>query len=334
MDQTRFPKPDLELLRVSVYVHTRRVDLEIQHVCGLAPVKEHVAIGEAHRACDQLVAQRPAVQEEMLLIGLAARVRGKPEPAREPHTRAIVIEPHRLRDEVLAEYRRDTRIALAIRNRRRVIRKQALAAAEPECNVEAGERSALDEPLHLCELGPLGAQELAARGYVEEELAHLDRRALGVRRWRGTREHSVRGCYGVAGLRASRTGDESDTRHRGDRGQRFAAEPERAHRLQVLDARKLARRVMRKRELELIARDPGAVVAHAAKRDASGLDFDLDAARVGIQAVLDQLLHHRRRPFDDLAGRDLVNELFGQDPDGHASGPRGGGREDSKARSD
>ena len=90
----------------------------------------------------------------------------------------------------------------------------------------------------------------------------------------------------------------------------------------------------RERERELVARDAAAVVAHAAKRDAAGLDLDLDAARAGVEAVLDQFLDHRRRPLDDLAGGDLVDELFGQDPDGHATAPRGGGREDSKARSD
>ena len=53
----------------------------------------------------------------------------------------------------------------------------------------------------------------------------------------------------------------------------------------------------------------------------------------GIEAVLDQFLDHGGRAFDHLAGRDLVYQLLRQNPDRHgrAAGPRGRGREDSKA---
>jgi hypothetical protein len=242
-----------------------------------------------------------------------------------------VIEPHRLRDEVLAEHRRDTRVAFAVRTRMCVIHEPPLAAAQPDRHVEASERCTFDESLHLRELGPLCAQELAARGHVEKELADLDRRALRVWRGRGPRENAVRRRHGISGLRARRARDEADARHRGYRRQRFTAEPERAHRFEVLDAPDLAGRVVREREGELVARDAGAVVTHTAERDTAGLDIDLDATRAGIEAVLDQLFYDRRGTLYDLAGRDLVDQLFGQDPDGHATASRWG-REDSKAR--
>ena len=49
-----------------------------------------------------------------------------------------------------------------------------------------------------------------------------------------------------------------------------------------------------------------------------------DAARAGIERVLDQFLHRRGRPLDHLAGGDAVDDQLGQQPDGGHQG--GGGR--------
>ena len=76
----------------------------------------------------------------------------------------------------------------------------------------------------------------------------------------------------------------------------------------------------RQREQQLVAIDAAAVVAHAAQAHAAFFDLDLDAPRAGIEAVLDQLLHHGGRTLDDLARGDLVDELFGQDADRHRRG--------------
>ena len=60
-----------------------------------------------------------------------------------------------------------------------------------------------------------------------------------------------------------------------------------------------------------------AVVAHAREPHAAGLDFDLDALRAGVEAVLDQLLDDGRRPLDDLAGGDLIDEVVVENADRH-----------------
>ncbi len=75
-----------------------------------------------------------------------------------------------------------------------------------------------------------------------------------------------------------------------------------------------------KREHQLVAVDAAAVVAHAAQAHAAFFDFDLDATRTGIDAVLDQLLQHGCGSLDDLARGDLMDELFGQDADRHRRG--------------
>ncbi len=64
-------------------------------------------------------------------------------------------------------------------------------------------------------------------------------------------------------------------------------------------------------------RNAAAVVAHPDALPAAILDIDLDAARTGIDAVLQQLLDDGGRPLDDLAGGDLVDQAGWQDLDGH-----------------
>src|SRR5690606_9423536 len=55
-----------------------------------------------------------------------------------------------------------------------------------------------------------------------------------------------------------------------------------------------------------------AIVAHPHQAHAAFLEVDVDPARAGIEGVLDQLLDHRRRAFDDFAGGDLVDEGVGK----------------------
>jgi hypothetical protein len=71
------------------------------------------------------------------------------------------------------------------------------------------------------------------------------------------------------------------------------------------------------RDWQLISRDATSIVTHPYQTNATALDIDLDATRASIQAVLDELLDDGRRPLDDLACGDLVNELAGEDTDWH-----------------
>ncbi len=68
----------------------------------------------------------------------------------------------------------------------------------------------------------------------------------------------------------------------------------------------------RQGQRQFILVDAAAVVTHPDALPAALLDIDLDAAGTGIQAVLQQFLDHGRRPLDDLAGGDLVDQLRGQ----------------------
>src|SRR5690606_29310311 len=86
---------------------------------------------------------------------------------------------------------------------------------------------------------------------------------------------------------------------------------------EIVDRADLARRMARQREHELVGRDARAIIAHATQPYAAVFDFDVDTRRTGIEAVLDQLLDDGCGALDDLAGRDLVDELLGKDANGH-----------------
>ncbi len=161
-----------------------------------------------------------------------------------------------------------------------------------------------------------GAQELAPRRRVEVQLL---RRRPSCRR-RAPRARSAptvppsTSMRHACGLPAARDAS-AKPRHRGDRRQRLAAKAERRDRLEVVSGRDLRRRVARHRERQVLARDAAAVVGDADALDAAVLEVDVDLRGAGVERVLEQLLQRRRRPLDDFAGGDLVDEQVGQRPD-------------------
>jgi hypothetical protein len=100
----------------------------------------------------------------------------------------------------------------------------AAVVREREADLRMRERVVRDEVRQVKALGRLGAQEFAARGDVEEEVAHADGRPLRARRRRHVADapaldENAR-PFGLAQLLR----DQLDARDRGDGGQRFAAE--------------------------------------------------------------------------------------------------------------
>ncbi|MBN1457903.1 MAG: hypothetical protein JXA57_00110, partial [Armatimonadetes bacterium] len=51
-------------------------------------------------------------------------------------------------------------------------------------------------------------------------------------------------------------------------------------------------------------------------------DLDLDPTSASIERILDQFLHHRGGPFNDLAGGDLAGNSIFEDDYGHAGAIR------------
>ena len=71
------------------------------------------------------------------------------------------------------------------------------------------------------------------------------------------------------------------------------------------------------REREIGPAHALAVVGDADQAAAAAVGEHVDAARAGVERVLDQFLDHARRPLDHLAGGDAVDDAFGKLADGH-----------------
>ncbi len=110
--------------------------------------------------------------------------------------------------------------------------------------------------------------------------------------------------------------------HRADRGQRLAAEPERADRQQILVVEfRGGMAVDRERQIGMA--HAAAVVGDADPPPAAAIGEDVDPAGAGVDGVLHEFLDHARRTFDHLAGGDAVDDLFGKLADGHGTGRLG-----------
>ena len=196
----------------------------------------------------------------------------------------------------------------------------AAVVLQREADVRMRERDAAERLVAVTPLGRLGPQELPTRRRVEVELADRHRRACRERRRRG---HAGDAAVDLDPPRVRpprRARSERKPRDRADRRQRLAAEAERRDRRQVVGGRELRGRVPRDGERQLLALDARAVVGDADPLDAAARQIDVDLRRARIERVLEELLQRRRRPLDDLAGRDLVDELIGERADRHVSG--------------
>ena len=115
-----------------------------------------------------------------------------------------------------------------------------------------------------------------------------------------------------AHLRASHGGAEFDPRHRGDTGQRLAAETETGNTEQVVGTDNLAGGVTLQRQGKIFRRQTAAVVLHPHQRNAAVLSAHVNLLRTSIQTVFHQLFDNGGRALHHLAGRDLVGNKTGK----------------------
>ena len=78
--------------------------------------------------------------------------------------------------------------------------------------------------------------------------------------------------------------------------------------IDVVEIADLARGVTLYGQRQVVLVESVAVVGHLDQIHAATVDLNGDVRGVRIQRIFDQLLHRRQRPFDDLAGSDLVSD--------------------------
>ncbi|MBK6396018.1 MAG: hypothetical protein IPF73_16180 [Betaproteobacteria bacterium] len=312
MQRAAVAKAHFGLLRMDVDVDATRIDRDPQRIGRLAVVVQHVAVGLAQRVREHPVADEAAVHEQHLRSAPFRRVRRPDRVARDRDARGLGVDGRRAADEGLAQQRLDAGRARPCGSSRWTTRPLCVQR-EPDLRMR--ERDARERLVAVRPLGLVGPQELAARGRVEVELLDRDRGARRERRRRDRRDRSAVDLDAPRVRPPRRARGEREPRHRRDRRQRLAAEAQRRDRLEVGGRADLRRRMPRDRERQVLAVDAPAVVHDADALDAAAGEVHVDARRARVEAVLDQLLQRRRRPLDDLARRDLVDEQVRQRTD-------------------
>jgi len=312
MHRASVAKAHLDLGRVHIDVHQLGRDLQEERIGRLPAAVKLVFVRGADGVRHQAVAHEAAVDEQVLLVGAAARGLGAADAAgqrqRTPLHRQRAAGGHEVGAQHVAQSLRGG-IVEQRRHHGAPLCHQPAFVPDRKAHVGPRQRMAAHGVQRMRQLGGVALQEFAPRRGVEEELAHLHRGAHAAGRGlqfaaAGVQPHRMRGTGGAAG--------DGHVGHRGDGGQRLAAKAHGRHRFQVGQAADLAGGVALQGQRQLVGRDAGTVVldhggAHAAAGQAHG-----DLPRTGIEGVVDQLAHHGGRALDHLAGGDLADQLVGQ----------------------
>jgi hypothetical protein len=204
--------------------------------------------------------------------------------------------------------------------------QRAPLVTQLEAHLGARQAVALHHLYRAAKLRRCGLQELAARRHVEEERGDFDGRSASARRRLGS-EHAATldadppsGIARGAILARPLGRHQLDARDGGDGGEGLAAEAEGGDAQQVFELRDLAGGVAVEGEQRVVAPHATAVVGDDDAAAAAGVEVDGDRAGARVEGVLDQLLDHRSRALDHLAGRDLADQVIGKQANarGHA----------------
>ena len=279
----------------------------------MLPLHQRRVVALAQRVRDGGIFDRPAVQEnDLLLPRRAAHARAAEQSgdahARDFHLGHIEQFPHERRAEKIAQ-------PLAQRLPRRELMHEAVVVQQCEADVRMPDRLKLQHMLDVAGLGVFRAQKFPPCRQVVEKRTRLDLRALGLAAVAHGLHFSAAHDHLRARERAVLACGEPEARHARDAGQRLAAEAERVDRHEVRARPDFARGVALEAEQRVVAIHAAAVVHDPDERIPAAPDQHLDARRAGIERIFHQLLHDARGPLDHLARGDLRSHIFGQQGD-------------------
>ena len=179
-------------------------------------------------------------------------------------------------------------------------------------------------------LGGLRLEKFLARGGVEEQVAHGDRRAGGQSGFFDARDFAAIDFEDRPGRLFRGAGFQTQARDGRDRRQGLAAKAESGDGQQVFRVFHLRGGVALEGEHGVVAHHTASVIGDLDQLFAAGFDDDLDAGGAGVEGVFQQFFDYRGGTFHYLAGGDFVGDVFGEDVDaahvkisGQGSGIRG-----------
>ena len=306
-NQRRVAETHLGLGGVDIDVHLQRRDVEEQGDDRMAIARQHVGIGAAQRADQQPVADRAAIDEQILMIAHAAIVGRQRGHAGKLHPVPLQADDHMIVGKLPVGERGDPLLA-------RLARLHAQHAAAVMLDREGDRRMGHGEATHDVETGSIfrlgRAQEFAPRGHPGEELVDGDARAgrQGGRPF-GHQHAIVDGA--VPAIGAARPAVDRQARDRRDRWQRLAPETQRRD---ILDrvVGHLGGGMAFQRQGHVLRIHAAAVIADLDPVEPAARQAHGDARRAGIQRVFDDFLERAGGSFDHFACGNAIDQMFGQ----------------------
>ena len=293
----------LVLVRVGIHIEQLRLHVQIEHIDRQAKMAHEILVGIVDGVLNEFVANDAAVEENVLLVGGAVVEGRQANPAAQADAVHLVFHRNGVLEKLLAENLGHARAHVAAK-----IPGNAAVVAQQELHVGIAEGEALHQLHHVVGFGAHGFEEaLPGRGVVEQ-VAHLNGGAARVgRRYQLARVGRIDAVAVFLLLGAT---DQQHLGHRRHRGKRFAAKAQGAQPLQIVELANLAGGVVLEGPGHIVPVDAAAVVADANQLAAAVFNVDVNLGGAGVQGVFHHLLHHRRGPFDNLAGLNLVNQLL------------------------
>jgi hypothetical protein len=177
-----------------------------------------------------------------------------------------------------------------------------------EANLGMNQGNALDGFHTVAELGPGGTQELTTYRQVVEQRANVN---LSTGRSSGI-GHALN--LSAIDLQPSANGGvrlasgQGEARYRRNRRQSLAAKAKRQDIPKVLSSANLAGRMTLNAQQSVFSAHTRAIVDHANQSPPTGAQLYANVRGTGVDRILDQLLHHRSGPFNDLSRSNLVDQ--------------------------
>ena len=297
-------KLDFRLGGMDVHVNIGGVDIDIEEEGHLFAHWHQALKGSHHRLCEIVVFHVSPVGEEKLVGALPFRRFGLSDISLHLADGGVHCHGQQVLVEAFAE---DIDDALPQACGWQVGNLRSIAV-EGECHLWVDEHDALVGSEDIVEFGTVRLEEFPSCGNVEEEVLDLELAALRTsHRLLSHEARPVNAELGAHLLFLSPRG-QGHLGNGGDGGQGFASE---THGMEVEEVAGASdfRCGMPLEGESRIGRRHAATVVDDLYHGPSGVQHD-DMHFVGscVERVLDEFLHDRRRPLDDLSGGNLVGD--------------------------
>ena len=305
---TAVAEANLGLRRMHIHIDISGGNLQQQHRSRISPRFGQSSERFTQRVLNQLVADVPTVQVDVLIFPSGPGQFRQTDDAAQADFRiaifhrqsriAKIIRPGSEQSILARGHRQRQRFSAVVGQRKRDVRIRQRKPKEHLRNMTVLGRSALDE--------------LPPGGRVEKQVANLDGGSdissggLGI----GDRPAAVEDF--ISRIVGGRAGQDAGMRHRPDARERFAAEPHRGDAEQIIIGHQLAGGMRCERQQQITGVDPPAIIDDPNQLAAAVFNIHMDVLCPSIDRVLNQLFDNSRWPLDHLAGRDAVDQRGGE----------------------